>query len=217
MPPNHWRSAPKHPAFSLVEMAAVIGLLVMLSVAGFSVLHGTADKSRAAGLNLLAGLVEQARAAAIASRSHVVLAVAAPGDLVSGDERCRLGLFHLDSWPDASSLTVNGVLMSRWHPMDTGVVLLGGQVDGLDNPMDAATLTISDGATVPRQFTVHALVFDPRGGLVYPVGSMPVAMRVAEGGYRGGQPVPCQRNTAGRVSESRLKIGRLTAYSYRLD
>ncbi len=220
MSPNPWRSVLRQPAFSIVEMVAVMAVLVMLSLAGLSAWLGTAAQSRAATMDVLVGLVEQARAAAITSRSDVVLAVAQPGDLPAGDGRCRCGWFQVASWPDAAAIgppTVVGVQMSRWRPLDAGIVLLGGSVDGLDNPMDAPPLTILAGPGESNPLTVHALVFDPRGGLRYPGGSTPVVMRLAEGGYRGGLAAPSRRSTVTGVSESRLKIGRVTGHSYRID
>lgn len=214
---NHWHVDRRAPAFSLIEMVAVMGVLVMLSVAGVSLLHGTGSQSRKAGIDMLAGVIEQARAAAITSRSYVVLAVAEPGDLPTGDECCRLGMFRVETWPDAITDTVNGVLMTRWRSFDTGIALIGGNVDGVDNLMDRTKLTISSGTAMPRILTVHALVFNARGGLHYPPGSLPVVMRLAEGCYRGGKATPYRRGEAAGISESRLKIGRVTSHSYRSD
>ena len=216
MSPNHWHAHRRPLAFSLIEMVAVMAVLVILAVAGISLVHGTAAQSRKAAMDLLAGMLEQARTAAITSRSYVVLAVAVPGDLPTGDASCRVGLFTVETWPDAASAMVQGVQLTRWRTLDRGIVLLGGGVDGADNPMDGAPLTISDGAASPRILAVHALAFTPRGALHYPTGSLPVAVRVAEGGYQAGQATPLRRG-AGGIPESRLQVSRLTAHSYRTD
>ena len=71
-------------AFSLIEMVAVIAILVILMTAGVSLMNGTGSQSRKAGTDMLGGMIEQARTTAITSRSHVVLAVAEPGDLPGG-------------------------------------------------------------------------------------------------------------------------------------
>lgn len=217
MSPNPRHADRSNPAFSLIEMVAVMGLLVMLSVAGISLLHGTGSQSRKTALDLLAGMVEQARTTAITSRSYVVLAVVEPGDLPGGDERCRLGLFAVASWPEAATDTVRGVPLARWQTLATGIALLGGAVDGVDNPMDRPKLTLAMEMAQPQIITVHALVFNPRGGLHYPPGSMPVAMRIAEGCYLGGQATPYRRGDSAGITASCLKIGRVTSHSYRID
>lgn len=217
MSPNPWHTDRSKPAFSLIEMVAVMGVLAMLCVTGFSLMHGTGCQSRKAALDLLAGAIEQARAAAITSRSYVVLAVAEPGDLPTGDERCRLGMFAVATWPDAATDTVRGELLARWQTFDSGIALLGGEVAGVENPMDRPKLTIASDTAQPRILTVHALVFNPRGGLHYPPGSMPVAMCIAEGCYRGGQATPYRRGAAAGITASCLKISRVTSHSYRID
>lgn len=215
--PNIWHPVRGKSAFSLIEMVSVIAVLVILIMAGASLLHGTGSQSRRAATDLLAGMIEQARTAAITSRSCVVLAVAEPGDLPAGGERCRLGLFQVETWPDSPTDTIKGVLMGRWRTLDTGIVLLGGAVNDVANPMDGTELTISYGTAKPLTVKVHAIAFNPSGALHYPAGSTPVAMRLAEGGYRGGKADPNRRGESGVITESRLKIGRVTSRSYRID
>ena len=202
-------------AFSLVEMAAVIAILGILMTAGATLLGGSGAQARKAGTELLTGLIEQARTTAITSRSHVVLAVAEPGDLPEGDGRCRLGLFKIAEWPESrdSPPVLTGVLLKRWQALETGIVLTGGDVDGVTNPMDGEPVTIRSGRAGDSGVKVHIIAFNPRGGLHYPAGSAPVAMRVAEGRYHRGKAVSNPRGG----SESRLKIGRVTARPYRTD
>jgi hypothetical protein len=185
-------------------------------VAGVGLLGGTGSQARKAGTDTLTGMIEQARTAAITSRSYVVLAVAEPGDLPTGDQRCRLGLLKVepDKWPEDAADPVEAVLMKRWRTLENGVVLAGGRVNGVENPLDTPELRISYG-TNGQAVTVHAIAINPRGGLHHPAGSAPVAMRVAEGGYRGGKATPNQRG--GAISENLLKIGRVTARPYRID
>ena len=116
-------------------MIAVIAILVVLMTAGVSLLSGTGAQSRRAGTDLLTGLVEQARTRAITSRTHVVLAIAEPGDLANGDERCRIGMFRIDAWPNSSGAAVtslNGVLLNRWQTLDTGIALVGGEIEDVE-------------------------------------------------------------------------------------
>ncbi len=202
-------------------MIAVIAVLAILMTAGVSLLSGTGAQSRRAATELLTGMIEQARTSAITSRSYVVLAIAEPGDLPSGDQVCRLGMFKIDQWPDSSTTTVAGTLMNRWRPFETGVALIAGSVEEkeglIPNPLDGPELTITYGTTKPLTVKVHAVAFNPRGGLHFPVGSTPVAVRVAEGNYRGGKATPFQRGAAKTIAENRLKIGRVNARPYRID
>ncbi|MGL4399025.1 MAG: pilus assembly FimT family protein, partial [Luteolibacter sp.] len=127
--PRKKKSPETAPAFSLIEMVAVIAILVTLMTAGISLLGSTGIQSRKTGVDLLSGLIEQARTKAITSRSHVVLAIAEPGDLPAQDERCRIGLFTVEKWPDqvTGPLALQGVLTSRWQSLNTGIALIPNQ------------------------------------------------------------------------------------------
>lgn len=200
-------------------MVTVIAILVILMTAGVSLLNGTGVQSRKAATDTLSGLIEQARTSAITSRSYVILAIAEPGDLPSADERCRIGLFRVDEWPETPTapLALKGVLLSRWQTLNTGIVLIGGAVDGVDNPLDQPQINLSYGGTKNLSVQVHAIAFNSRGGLHYPSGSTPIAIRLAEGAYRKGGAAPNRRGDAKTISENRLKIGRVTARPYRID
>ena len=208
-------------AFSLIEMVAVIAILAVLMTAGVSLLNGTGAQSRRAGTDMLSGLIEQARTKAITSRTNVVLAIAEPGDLPSDDERCRVGIFTVENWPATSTspLALEGVLTSRWQTLNTGIALIAGDVNGVDNPLDQPQVTITYGGVKNLSVKVHAIAFNSRGGLSYPYGSSPIAIRIAEGGYRG-TPKKATPNLQGSdkvAAENRLKIGRVTARPYQTD
>lgn len=203
-------------------MVAVIAILVTLMTAGVSLMSGTGAQSRKSGADMLSGMIEQARTKAITSRSHVVLAIAEPGDLPSGDERARVGIFTVEKWPDpaTSPLTLNAVLANRWQTLNTGIVLLPGSVDGVPNPLDQKDkVTISYGGAKNLSIRVHVIAFNSRGGLAYPPGSTPVAMRIAEGSYRGPpkKATANERGTDKVISETRLNIGRVTARPYQVN
>ncbi len=219
VPPPKSVIARHENAFSLVEMAAVTAILATLMSAGIGLLNGTGSRSREAGTDLLTGLIEQARTAAITSRTHVVLAIAEPGDLPAGDGRCRIGLFKVDDWPEPAPtpLVLKGVLLKRWQTLDAGIALIGGDVDGVANPLDQPQVTITCGGGKYPDVQVHVIVFNSRGGLHYPPGSTPVSIRLAEGGYRGGKAAANRRGERKTITENRLKIGRVTARPYRSD
>jgi len=210
-------------AFSLIEMSVVIAILLILMTAGISLMNGTGAQARRAGTDMLTGMIEQARTTAITSRSNVILAIAEPGDLPATDERCRLGLFKVlgeKDWPSNTSTPIEAVLLNRWRILETGVALIGEDVEGLHNPIGKPSDEISikyGPSNRPLTIKVHAIAFNPRGGLVHPQGSVPVVFRIAEGGYRSGAPKANIRADAAGPSENRLKIGRVTARPYRID
>lgn len=204
-------------AFSLIELLAVMAVITLLLAIGIKILGGTSSQARKTATDAMAASIEQARSSAITSRSTVILAMAEPGDLPTVDDRCRLGLFKVTSWPD-SATTVDAVLLQRWQPMPSGAIPYGGSYEGIRNPYDLPELTIrypSSGKQV--EVTVHAIAFTPRGGLQWPTGSDPVVMRVAEGGYRSGKAMPDLRGESKGVSENRLQIGRVVARPWRID
>ena len=202
--------------FSLIEMVAVIAILVTLMTAGISLLSGTGAQSRKAGTDLLSGLIEQARTRAITSRSKVLLAIAEPGDLPAGDERCRIGMFRIVESTTSPPVTTY-VLLNRWQTLNTGIILL---------PDDSNPANVLNSPQVPVTYkagnndltiNVHAITFNSRGGLAYPEGSRPIELRIAEGGYRGGKPVPNKVADPAKIPENRLRVGRVTARPYRID
>ncbi|MEO5713162.1 MAG: prepilin-type N-terminal cleavage/methylation domain-containing protein [Luteolibacter sp.] len=207
-------------AFTLIEMVTVIAILVILMTSGLSLLSGSGSQSRKAGTDMISGLIEQARTIAITTRTDVVVAIAEPGDVVGGDERCRLGLFRLRK-PVAGAPTPTTDkydMIARWQFLNTGVVLLGDKVDNVRNPLDEQQVNIVYGPTTKETtLNAHIIKINSRGALILPKGSDPVVFRIAEGSYRGGTAKANIRSGAAKVSENLLKIGRVTARPYRID
>lgn len=204
-------------AFSLVEVVAVIAVILLLMTAGIRMLGSTGSQAKKTATDTCLGLLEQARATAITARSYVVLAIAEPGDLPADDDRCLIGLFKLKEWPTPAT-TLDGVLLRRWQALPNGIVLLPGAVKGLRNPRDEPETVIRYQAgqqTIEGRF--HILAFNPRGGLQWPAGSDPLALRIAEGAYRNRQPAANTRGANKNVVENTLRIGRLNARPYRFD
>ena len=211
-PPPHRKAA-----FSLIELLTVIAVISILLAIGIKILGGTSAQARKTATDALAATIEQARSTAITSRCTVILAIAEPGDLPTTDDRCRLGLFKVTTWPN-SSTTVDATLLRRWQAIPTGAIPYGGAYEGIRNPYDLPELTVryvSGGKQI--EAIVHAIAFTPRGGLQWPTGSDPVVLRIAEGGYRGGKAMPDLRGASKGVSENRLQIGRVVARPWRID
>jgi type II secretory pathway pseudopilin PulG len=201
-------------AFSLVEMVVVMGVLLLLMAAGISMLGNTGAQARTTATNTLSDLIEQARTTAITSHTIVVLAIAEPGDLPINDERCFIGLFKIHTWP-ADGHTLDGILSRRWQSLPTGTIVLPGAINGLRNPRDEPQTTIRyNSGQQPIQGLFHIIAFTPRGGLHWPAGSDPVAMRVAAGTYRNHHPSPNNRNSN---AENHLTIGRVIARPHHSD
>lgn len=214
-PPNiRVRALP--PAFSLVEVVAVIAVILLLMAASVRLLRDSGPQARRTATDAMTGWIEQARTAALTARTPVVLAIAEPGDLPTDDGRCMIGLFKISEWPRDPS-TIDGVLLRRWQALPNGVVLLPGGVNGLRNPRDEPEATIrylSAKRLVEGRF--HIIAFNTRGGLLSPAGSDPIGLRIAEGAYRNNQPSANSRR-ADRLSETTLRIGRVTARPYQLQ
>lgn len=193
---------------------AVISLLM---AAGLRMLGASAGHARKTAADTFIGLVEQARSMAISSRSITVLAIAEPGDLPAADERCRIGIFKINEWP-TDPTTLDGILIRRWHALPSGTVILPGAVNGLRNPRDEPeTLIRYLAENQPTQGRFFTIAFTPRGGLLWPTGSDPVVLRIADGTYRGGQPSPTPNGAAHTIAENQFKIGRIVARPYRSD
>lgn len=204
-------------------MVAVIAILVTLMTAGVSLLGSTGVQSRKSGVDLLSGLIEQARTKAITSRSNVLLVIAEPGSLPAQDERCRIGLFKVpDNWLENPTSITNAELLARWQTLNTGIALIPGDVkvndDMLPNPINPnKKISITYGGNKNLKVNAYAIAFNSRGGLAFPTGSSPIVLRIAEGRYRGGQAIPNERGDAKTITESRLRIGRVTARPYQID
>lgn len=205
---------PEKRAFTLIELVAVTAVLSILLLVAARLLGDHGFHARKAGADLIAGLVDQARAAAVSSRSRIILAVAEPGDLPAAGKKCHLALFRAESWPERPGEPVEAVLIQRWQSLEAGVVLLGGEAGGVSNLLDTEQLTILYGKDHGQSVHVHAMVIHPHGGLHYPQGSSPVAIRIAEGGYQSGAATPLRRGENRTIAENLLKIGRVTARAY---
>ena len=195
-------------------MAAVMAVMGLLLTAGLRGLGDPAAQARKAATESVMSLVEQARTTAITSRCVVVLALADPGDLPSGEACAHIGLFKIKQWPAAPGV-LDGTLIRRWQALPGGAIIFPGAVNGVRNPRDEPERTIRYlSGKRPCQGDFHLIAFTARGGLLWPAGSDPVALRIAEGGYRHGQPSPNIRDGARGIAENRVKIGRITARPY---
>jgi len=195
------------PGFSLIELLVVMILIGALTTIGLSTMGRTASTARRTGVDQFSAAIEQARTAAITQRKTVVLAIAEPrpGDT---DPHCRFGLFETDA---ISSGKVDARQLQRWTVMPDGVVFFKDKVTDFRNVMSGSTLQLAwkDGES---QATVHALAFNPRGGLSWPPGSDPIGIKIGNGTYQNGQAMPLPGG-----GHNSLRIGRVVARSWMLE
>ena len=195
--------------FSLIELLVVMVIIGALTAAGLSVMGNTTANAQRTATDQVVAAIEQARTAAITRRKPVILAIAEPqpGDV---DENCRFGLFEIDALPDEGS-DLDARQLQRWNTLPAGMIFLDGKVRDFENLLDQDKVQLSwkDGQ---NSATVHALVFNTRGGLAWPSGSDPVAVKLGGGDYRNGKPMP-----GAGGGHSTLRIGRVVARPWRLD
>jgi type II secretory pathway pseudopilin PulG len=214
-PPHHREIQTYTRGFTFIEITAVIAVLVTLTTVGISLLNNTNTYSRRTTTQLVTALVAQARACAITSRCEVALAFAEPTDLTPPAGSYQLGLFKLTTSPTSEAKAV-GNLVQRWETINHGLVLLPDDLTELPNLMSQERLEITYGGSKNSKIRVHALIFDSRGKICFPPGSSPLALRLAEGRYHDGKAVSKTRAQT-NVTETRLKIGRLTGRIYPFD
>jgi type II secretory pathway pseudopilin PulG len=189
-------------------MLVVMAIIGALTVLGASMLGGTAAKQMRTATDQFIATVEQARTAAITRRKPVILAIAKPqGDM---DDACRFGLFEVDELPERGA-DINARQLERWHVAPNNVIFEAGRIQDFENLLDQPEVSLSwkDGKD---KAMVQVLAFDPRGGLTWPVGSDPVALKIGNGTYINGRPQPI---TGG--GHTSLRIGRVVARPWRLD
>ena len=187
---------------------AVIGML-LVAVGSLNV----AGRAQRTGRDALMTTVDRARTEAISTQRKVLLAIAEPADLPQSDGRLHLGLFEMVGEPEDDG-SVAGRQLGRWRALPRGLVLVGGEVEGLRNLMDEQKLklTYQDGGETVE---VHGLGFHARGGLAWPAGSDPMAMKLAEGTYVNGEPKIARRGGA-EVGVDVVRVGRVVARPWRI-
>jgi prepilin-type N-terminal cleavage/methylation domain-containing protein len=206
-------------AFTLLEMVTVITILSILMTLGASFLNETGSQIRNTNTDMLIGLIEQARIKAITSRSYVVLGIQEPETLTDHNQCCRIGMFEVKKWPDSATvpMVLEGQLLNRWQKLNTGIVLMRGDIDGIENLLDMPQILITHGGGKNLSNRIYAMVFHPRGGISFPLGSAPMTIRLAEGGYHDGKAIPKKHGKQQHIFENRLKIGRITARAYQIN
>lgn len=214
---KRWFSRKFNQGFTLLELVVVISLISILTSIGISMFANSTMQERRTAADTLMAMVDLARQTAGARHREVILAFASPEEIPGHGSSLRLGMFLCeDRWqeqpePRTSALEpIRCRALYRWRNLNAGVVLLPGTGSHLEsvNPMDAPPLQLQYGRGFARRATVHALVFHPQSGLVYPDGTHPALLRLVAGSYRHGQPMPSRRDDPDRPPENPLLIHR---------
>jgi len=195
--------------FSLLELLTVIVIMGVLISLSLSLFRTGGSSPRRTAADQFSAAVEQARTAAITTRRIVLLAVAAPIDNTPG-ERCRIGIFAVDTLPDGET-EIKADQLYRWDILPDGVVFMPGAVKSVRNVMDEKPVKLvwKDGAASAQ---VHVFAFNSRGGLNWPLGSDPVSVKITSGHYNNGQPVAVPGG-----GTSSFRVGRVVARPWNLD
>lgn len=196
--------------FTLIEVLAATSVLIILTTIGMSMFAKSSIQVRRTGSETMIAMIDLARNTAMARRRHVLLAFADPEEVSGQGNQARLGIFLCDEWPE-SGTELKCRALQRWRNLNVGVVLLPGSPQEYFNPLDAPKLTLHYGRGNTQTAAVHAMVFNARGGLHYPLGELPGLLRLAEGSYHNGKPVPAKESNYAEAPENRLKIGRVIA------
>lgn len=187
----------------------VLILMGALTTIGLTTMTKTAASARRTATDQFSAAIEQARTAAITHRKNVILAVAQPR-LGDSDQNCRFGLFTVDELPEGGG-QLEAEQLQRWTVLPDGVVFFEGKVNESRNLLDENGVVLSwkEGQ---NQATVHAFAFNPRGGLSWPTGSDPVAVKLGTGTYKDGKAI-----AAAGGGHSSLRIGRVVARSWMIE
>lgn len=200
-------------------MAAVIAVLLILMAAGIRLGGSPTSASRKTATDLVSGLVDAARATAIGRRTPVLLALAAPDDLPAGsDGRYRIGMFQITADERGEGFLTelanhDAIQLGRWKAIERGLVFEVGGGSGLMNPMDepAIDILVRGSGTI----RVHGVILDRHGGIRWPAGSVPVAIRIDEGRLKQGKAEVLP--SGGTVAGNLLRIGRHNGRTYQID
>jgi type II secretory pathway pseudopilin PulG len=169
------------PAFSLVELLAVVGIIAMLSVAAVPVMRGLGgSQSSRATAQILVSALEQARTAAILSGTNAYLAIPDASFPATNYRFRSYVLFRPTVDQDANSsddfqtnvAAPGWVLLSKWEKLPGDLLFstlkLNPPPDGITG-LNVSQLMIPGSG--PWSGTLPAIGFTPSGGLVDPSGT----------------------------------------------
>ena len=198
------------PAFSLIELLAVMAIIAVLFAAAAPIFSDSANNARNASREIIKAHLQQARAHAIATSTATAVAIpvlASGGDL--GARAISLFEVELDgtSYLPSKDSAGNERMLQRWQTLPGKFHFLPAA------QVSSAKPTIVDSAdTMPTNvkgnaLTCHIIVFGPNGQIVRP--STEINIATAQAAARGNSLTLTQK-TGGKPVFDLLQVNRLT-------
>lgn len=198
------------PAFSLIELLAVMAIIAVLFAAAAPIFSDSANNARNTSREIIKAHLQQARAHAIATSTAT--AVAIPVLASGGDLGARaISLFEVElvgtSYLPSKDAGGNERMLQRWETLPGKFHFLPAA------QVSSAKPTIVDSAdTMPtnvkgKALTCHIIVFGPNGQIVRP--STEINIATAQAAARGNSLTLTQK-TGGKPVFDLLQVNRLT-------
>ncbi|WP_411826657.1 Tfp pilus assembly protein FimT/FimU [Luteolibacter sp. AS25] len=210
------------PAFSLLEILVVLGIIAVLLAAASPVFTNKSGNARQASREIIKAHLQQARAHAIATgnATAVVIPTAASDDTmgaaaltlieVTNESGSYLPMAADPEDPDSDDVAA----LQRWETLPGNIRFVTSSLISIQNG------TIADQAesfSVPYRKTdvdCHYLVFSPNGQIVYPSGNLNMA--IAQAVNTAGSLKITQRND-GKAVFDLFQVNRLTGRTRFID
>lgn len=189
---------PAPAAFSLVEMMAVVAIIaIMMAMIAPSISSFSSTAGRKGAVNILMNTLEQARAAALETGSHVYVVIRRS----QFPERDAILVLRE---PDAESAKTTYEALSNWIKLPEGVLIHDAKIANIVSQnfpaggFDETKSPVQVKSSETSKFNV--LVFNPFGGVSFPVSSRELMLFVSEG-VRG------DNDTEALISKSKEQSG----------
>jgi len=199
-----------HPAFTLVELLAVIAITVVLMAVTAGMFSNSSNQARQASRDIIKAQLQQARAHAIASgtATAVVIPVLETGRELGGRAIASFEVAKSgDRYLPATDANGNERLLQRWETLPGNFHFIPASLIAAGSPtiLDAADTLETNAQGGP--VTCHFIVFAPNGQIVVPASAVNIA--IAKAGRRDGNLVLTER-TGGKPVYEFLQVNRLS-------
>ncbi len=207
------------PAFSLVELLAVMAIISVLLVAAVPIFSNSSNTARLASREIITAHLQQARAHAIASGTAtaiVVPEISASTDLGARSvslfevEKDETGNYKPAKEQDASgNPTPEDAQLQRWEKLPgnfhflTAALVSSGKATLMDTTDRLATNYKG------RAISGHFIVFGPSGQIVRPIAGTPIRIAIAQA-TRSGESLALTQRGGSRPVFELFEVNRLT-------
>lgn len=195
-------------AYTLLELALVVVIVMMLVMAGVGAMKGVQSHEHKVTRNQVVEMLDRARVHALVRQVPVCVAIADPKDH-RGDQQCRLGLFEVPTWCGDLDELLMASQFEPWLNMAEGLIMGSTHGGGGLNPRDCDQVVLQEPDR--HAMHVHAVVFGVHGGVLYPQGNEGIVLEIVNGRYRRDGSSTWQRSQS---SSHQISVGRLTGRSH---